>query len=317
MHTQTHLKRRKMPRGQSMVEFALAFPIFLLIIIGIMEFGRLFITYTSVYAAAREGARYGAAVDNLCDGNLELEAKRAGFLAGDELDVTATYELFDKELNLVSTISASACDPGNLPAFRAGDRVIVTASLNDFRFITGFIPGSNNGIKLESSAKRTIIQRVYLSWTLAPAATNQTGITPIATTGTTPDTTTTPDPDATATPTLPTCSTTSITSYTSDTSPYTVTLVNYGTEVLLDYITVYWEREQSDLVKVTMTGDGYEWTGFEEDSPATIDLTEENWVVLNGTQYLTITFEGFNNAKFNGVTLVMSDPITGEQCTIP
>lgn len=313
MQNPIQVKNRKLPGGQSMVEFALAFPIFLLIVIGIMEFGRLFITYTSIYAAAREGARYGAAVDNLCDGKIEAEAERAGFLAGD-LTINVKYELFDKNLNLVRVDDESACNPA---AFHAGDRVDVTVSI-PFEFITGLIPvPGGQPITLQSSAKRTIIQNIHLSWTLAPAATNQTGITPSATSGTTPGSTTTPEPGTTPTPTLPKCNATSITGYTSDTSPYTVTLVNTGTEMLLDSITVYWEREQSDLVKITMTGDSYEWVGYEANSPATIDLSEEDWYVLNGTQYLTITFEGINNAKFNGVVLVMSDPITGDKCTIP
>lgn len=313
MHIPIRMKNRKLSGGQSMVEFALAFPIFLLIVIGIMEFGRLFITYTSVYAAAREGARYGAAVDNLCDGMIETEAERAGFLAGD-LNVDVKYELFDKNLELIGVVDESGCKPA---AFKAGDRVVVTTSM-PFKFITGMIPvPGGNSITLEASAKRTIIQKVHLSWTLAPASTNQTGITPTATTGTTPNTTTTPEPGTTPTPVLPKCSDALITSYTSDTSPYTVTLVNNGTELILDSITVYWDREQSELVKITMTGDSYEWVGYEIDSPATIDLSAEDWYVSYGTQYITITFEGFNNAKFNGVTLVMSDPITGDKCTIP
>lgn len=304
---------RKLLRGQSMIEFALAFPIFLLIVIGIMEFGRLFITYTSVYAAAREGARYGAAVDNLCDGGIEAEAERAGFLAGD-MDAEIKYELFDKYLNLVEVADESTCNPAR---FKAGDRVVVTMSI-PFEFMTGLIPGTGGQpIILQSSSKRTIIQDINLSWTLAPAATNQTGITPTATTASTPGSTGTPNPDATPTPDYPTCSSTAITGYTSDTSPYTVTLENFGSEILLESITVYWERDESDLVKVTMTGDNYEWTGFEEASPATIDLTAENWVVAYGTQFLTITFEGFNNAKFNGVSLVLADPITGAKCSIP
>ncbi|OGN88803.1 MAG: hypothetical protein A2Y88_14940 [Chloroflexi bacterium RBG_13_48_10] len=47
--------------AQTMVEFALVFPILLLITYGIIEFGRIVFIYTSVTSAAREGARYGAA----------------------------------------------------------------------------------------------------------------------------------------------------------------------------------------------------------------------------------------------------------------
>lgn len=50
-------------RGQSMVEFALLLPILLLLVLGIIEFGRVFNESLVVTAAAREGAR-SAAVGN-------------------------------------------------------------------------------------------------------------------------------------------------------------------------------------------------------------------------------------------------------------
>jgi len=147
----------KVRRGQSMVEFALAFPIFLLIVIGIMEFGRLFITYTSVYSAAREGARYGAAVENLCKfDEITAQAKRVAFVT-DGLTVDPVY---------------SKADCGSL---RAGDQVTVTAAIDHFRFITGLIPvGGDGSIRLASTARRTIIKQVYLGWTLVPADSTNT-----------------------------------------------------------------------------------------------------------------------------------------------
>src|SRR3990170_2073926 len=187
-------------KGQGMVEFALAFPVFLLIVLGIFEFGRLFIVYTSVYAAAREGARYGAAVDNLCNTAIEAEAERAGLLAGD-LSISTSYEVFDKNLQLVSSNCADA---------KAGDRVIVKASV-PFEFITGFIPvPGGSPITLASTAKRTIIKKVYVNWTLAPVplSTSVSGPTPTVETspaGGTPTITSTPEPGVTPTPPLPNC----------------------------------------------------------------------------------------------------------------
>ena len=48
-------------RGQGLLEFALALPIFLLLVLGVIEFGRLLAVVSSVTTAAREGARYGSA----------------------------------------------------------------------------------------------------------------------------------------------------------------------------------------------------------------------------------------------------------------
>lgn len=55
---QQKTQRRK---GQAMVEFALVFPIFLLLVMGVIELGHLIFIYSSVYVSSREAARYGAA----------------------------------------------------------------------------------------------------------------------------------------------------------------------------------------------------------------------------------------------------------------
>ena len=50
--------------GQSLVEFALILPVFLLILFGIIEFGRLWEISNIATSAAREGARVAAIADN-------------------------------------------------------------------------------------------------------------------------------------------------------------------------------------------------------------------------------------------------------------
>ncbi len=45
--------------GQSLVEFAVLLPLLLLILIGILDLGRLLATYVILENAARDGARYG------------------------------------------------------------------------------------------------------------------------------------------------------------------------------------------------------------------------------------------------------------------
>ncbi len=50
------------------MEFAIAFPLLILLLMAIIEFGRLAFTYSEVWSAAREGARFATTVgDN--DGN--------------------------------------------------------------------------------------------------------------------------------------------------------------------------------------------------------------------------------------------------------
>jgi hypothetical protein len=47
-------------KGQELLEYALIVPIFLLILLVILDLGRITYTYSVVQNAAREGARYGA-----------------------------------------------------------------------------------------------------------------------------------------------------------------------------------------------------------------------------------------------------------------
>ena len=59
----THKQNLPLPRtkrGQTTVEFALTLPILLLLMFGVIEFGRLLMTFSAVFSAAREAARYGA-----------------------------------------------------------------------------------------------------------------------------------------------------------------------------------------------------------------------------------------------------------------
>ncbi len=45
--------------GQDIAEMALILPVFLLLLLGIIEFGIILFTYNTVASTAREGARYG------------------------------------------------------------------------------------------------------------------------------------------------------------------------------------------------------------------------------------------------------------------
>lgn len=91
-----HLKRKcRKEDGQSMVEFALILPIFLLILCGIIDFGWLFYNQLSLNNACREGARY--AVVNTAD-NADTQAiinhienTTTTVFANDGIDITVAY----------------------------------------------------------------------------------------------------------------------------------------------------------------------------------------------------------------------------------
>jgi Flp pilus assembly protein TadG len=54
------LRRARSERAQSLVEFALVLPLFLLLLFALVDFGRAFFTWQVVTNASREGARAGA-----------------------------------------------------------------------------------------------------------------------------------------------------------------------------------------------------------------------------------------------------------------
>ena len=59
---QTPSRRAKRRRGQSMVELALALPVLLLLLLGTIDIGRVFIDYIEMRNGAFEGARYGSVI---------------------------------------------------------------------------------------------------------------------------------------------------------------------------------------------------------------------------------------------------------------
>ena len=60
----SRLVRRAGRQGQSMVEFALILPVFLLVLMGMLEFGIAFDHRNAMAYAVREGARVGASLGN-------------------------------------------------------------------------------------------------------------------------------------------------------------------------------------------------------------------------------------------------------------
>jgi len=57
-------RRHKTIRGQSLVEFALVLPVFLLLLVGIAEFGRAWMTRNILTGASREAVRIAAVQGN-------------------------------------------------------------------------------------------------------------------------------------------------------------------------------------------------------------------------------------------------------------
>ncbi|MFA7297142.1 MAG: TadE/TadG family type IV pilus assembly protein [Dehalococcoidia bacterium] len=74
MHSREPRQHLASERGQSTVELALLLPVIVLLLFGVLEFGRVFNAWIVVTQASREGARIGAtqcATNAACSGNVE------------------------------------------------------------------------------------------------------------------------------------------------------------------------------------------------------------------------------------------------------
>lgn len=93
------MKSKKNERGAVAVEMAILLPLLLLILIGIMEFGRVLNVQVSLTQAAREGARYAAV--HYQDGGLNVSG--TALAAAPSLD----------GLGVSVSDNASSCAPGS------------------------------------------------------------------------------------------------------------------------------------------------------------------------------------------------------------
>lgn len=83
-------------QGQALVELALVLPLLILLIMGTMEFGRIFHSYLLITNASREGARAGIISET--DTQIKTKVK----------DVTATLGLTDTQITITPAPSSRA-----------------------------------------------------------------------------------------------------------------------------------------------------------------------------------------------------------------
>lgn len=140
-----------------MVEFALVFPLLLMLTLGIVEFGRIMFNYSAVVSASREAARYGAAIQDIgggipqykdCDG-IRAAAKRIGNTVGiDDGDISIQY-------SNGGGVYASACPPSQ--EVQLSDRIAVTVETTISPVVPLF---SFPPIPIESTSNRTILKEI-------------------------------------------------------------------------------------------------------------------------------------------------------------
>lgn len=97
-------------RGAAVVEFAVVMPVLLILVMGIIDFGRMYAVAASLAAAVRDGARQGATATDLTDAT-QLAAIRSRVIAefqpigGAALTTANVAVALDANQNVVVTIS--------------------------------------------------------------------------------------------------------------------------------------------------------------------------------------------------------------------
>jgi PKD repeat protein len=138
--------RRSRWSGQSVVEFAIVLPLFMLILLITIDFGRMFFSYVQLNNAAREGAAYAATNPTDSTGITAHAAAETNSQAQrGENPISVSTACVDTS---AATIPCSTAAGGGGPGFT----VSVTAT-ETFSFITPWIDGFfGNNFKMASSA---------------------------------------------------------------------------------------------------------------------------------------------------------------------
>lgn len=144
---------RRHERGQGLVEFALIATLLLLFLLGILDFGRAFIIYTSLFNAAREGARWGAVHPWSPDGVINRTLESIALVNPADVSVTVQCDQGP------GTPTFNCMGPGGRgPEGKAGigDRIVVSVNhrLSLISPLIGaFAPA---GLPIQAVARRTI-----------------------------------------------------------------------------------------------------------------------------------------------------------------
>jgi Flp pilus assembly protein TadG len=154
-------RRGRGTRGQAVVEFALILPVFLLLLVIAVDFGRLFFSYIQINNAAREGAAYGLHLPTDCGGNPCLAT--SGIATHARQETNAQGQRGEAATGIV--VSATCANPAGttIPCTSAtgggtGAGNTITVNVNEsFTFLTPLISGAFGGsLQMNASATAPI-----------------------------------------------------------------------------------------------------------------------------------------------------------------
>jgi Flp pilus assembly protein TadG len=154
--------RKEREHGATIVEFAFLLPILIILIFGIVEFGRLGFAFTEVWSAAREGARYATTVGDAngdgvpnfvdCDGIRDAARDKLAMSSLDDGQILVDYS--DAGGTLLANCQGGP-DPQAAGTISTGTQIKVT-TVGTFDAIVPVIAVFLDGIVLDSSQVRTV-----------------------------------------------------------------------------------------------------------------------------------------------------------------
>ncbi len=164
------LRKIKMSeKGQSFIEFALMLPILLLVVLGIIEFGRIFLLYTEASNASREAARYGVAagrspndIPRYLDCSEIRQAALDRVVLSDFDPITNTIEIsYDRPYSPTnSTEIFGDCEDGlSEDDIQQGYRIVVTVTAT-FEPLIPIIPIPE--FSFSPASRRTILKDILI-----------------------------------------------------------------------------------------------------------------------------------------------------------
>lgn len=153
-------------RGATVVEFAVVAPLLFLLLFGVIEFARVIGTYTSVTAAAREGARYATAMGESpyspgvpryldCAGIKEAAKAKSVLVDLDDSDIEVSWDTGP------GSSPHHTCDMGNPDSgdVDSGHRVVVQIS-TEFSSPIPLISNILGTLNVKSEQRRTVFKGV-------------------------------------------------------------------------------------------------------------------------------------------------------------
>ncbi len=166
------MKTKKLGIAQSVLEFALIFPLLLVVVVGTLEIGRLVFIYVSVISASREASRYGTATGIVGNGNTNPQYSDCQGIKDAARKMSFITPILDENIQIrydqgPDTPVTAECLVGTVPALgyvKTGTRILVNVSV-PYEPMLAVVPLAATIVSSDSS--RTILGSVSIGSTAA------------------------------------------------------------------------------------------------------------------------------------------------------